>query len=108
MRTPAGTECRHYYEDYNRGRQIQECRLIKANRLSLPWRPDDCARCAVPGILKANTGRELKVDLAVVKRWGLLRRLRVDAYCLKHEMEVRDPLAGCPRCVADERGNAPK
>lgn len=106
MRTPAGTECRHYYEDYNRGRAIQECRLIKANRRSLPWQPDDCAKCGVPAILRANAGRELRVDLAVVKRWGLLRRLRVDAYCLKHEVEVASPEAGCPRCLAEERGRA--
>lgn len=106
MRTPAGTECRHYYEDYNRGRAIQECRLIKANRRSLPWLPGDCAKCSVPAILRANTGRQLRVDVAVVKRWGFLRRLQVDAYCLKHEVEVRAPEAGCGRCVAEERGEA--
>lgn len=106
MRTPAGVECRHYYEDFNRGRQIQECRLVKANRASLPWRPADCGGCAVPTILRANAGRPLRVELRIVKRWGFLRGRRIDAYCLKHEIEVPANEAGCPRCAAEERGEA--
>lgn len=104
MRTPSGTECRHYYEDFNRGRQIQECRLVKGNRSSLPWRPIDCAGCPVPAILRANAGRPLRIELAIVKRWGLLRRRRIDAYCMAHDIEVRTPETGCPRCAAEERG----
>lgn len=54
MRTPDGKECRHYCEDFHRGRALQECRLIKSNRDLLNWRPEDCARCPVPSILQAN------------------------------------------------------
>jgi len=106
MRTPAGTECRHYYEDFNRGRATQECRLIKANRRSLPWRPADCARCAVPGVVRANAGRELRLELAVVRRFGLWRQLRLEATCPKHDLRLATPADGCPRCAAEERGAA--
>ena len=50
MRTPAGKECRFYYEDYNRGRNLHECRLIKSNPESLPWQPKYCEHCPVPDI----------------------------------------------------------
>src|SRR5688572_8219728 len=30
MRTPAGKECDFYYEDFHRGRELQECRIQKA------------------------------------------------------------------------------
>lgn len=101
MRTPAGSECRHYYEDFHRGRQTQECRLIKANRLSLPWSPDLCAKCRVPAVLAANRSPDLRLELAVQKRFGLFRRLVLHAYCLKHVCDVPDPVRGCPQCAAE-------
>ena len=30
MRTPAGTECPYFYGDYFRGRNLEECRLLKS------------------------------------------------------------------------------
>ena len=43
MRTPAGRECPHYYADFNRHtRDIEECRLAKANPDSLDWHARDC------------------------------------------------------------------
>ncbi len=99
MRTPAGQHCRHYYEDFNRGRAQQECRLILANRNSLPWTPDLCARCKVPGILLANPSPQLRLRLALRKRLGLWRVLRLEASCLVHDIPVSDPAAGCPECA---------
>jgi hypothetical protein len=101
MRTPAGSECRYYYEDFHRGRQTQECRLVKANRQSLPWTPDLCAKCPVPAILRANGSPDLRLEATVRKRFGLLRRLDVGAYCLRHASEVEDPIRGCAACVAE-------
>ena len=53
MRTPAGTECPHYYEDFHRGRSTQECRLIDRNPQSLPWTEAVCEKCSVPAIVRA-------------------------------------------------------
>ncbi len=105
MRTPAGTDCRFYYEDFHRGRQTQECRLILRNRRSLPWAPDLCAKCPVPEILRANGSPDLRLEATVHKRFGLLRTLSVEAYCLRHVIEVEDAIRGCPQC-ADEVGGA--
>jgi hypothetical protein len=101
MRTPAGVECRYYYEDFNRGRQTQECRLIDANRRSLPWEPGDCAKCPVPGVLRANGSPDLRLELTVEKRFALLRRLKLEAYCLRHVTAVPDPIRGCALCAAE-------
>ena len=101
MRTPAGVECRYYYEDFNRGRQQQECRLIAQNRRSLPWTPDLCAKCPVPAVLRANGSPDLRLELTVTKRFGWLKGLKLEAYCLKHVVDVRDPLVGCPLCAAE-------
>lgn len=103
MRTPAGDECRYYYEDFNRMRQTQECRLIARNRESERWTPDLCAKCAVPEILRANGSPDLRLEAAVVKRFGLFRRVEVKAYCLRCIAPVPDPIRGCRTCA--ERGN---
>ncbi len=107
MRTPAGTECPHYYEDFNRGRQTQECRLVQRNRASLPWRPADCERCPVPEILRTNRSSDLRLELTIEKRFGFFRRNRVEAYCLAHVRGVSDPIRGCPDCAADRSQVAP-
>lgn len=101
MRTPAGTECRFYYEDFNRGRQTQECRLIKDNPRSLPWAPGLCAKCPVPEILRANGSPDLRLELTVRKSLGLFTKLVVDAYCAKHAAPVADPIRGCQACARE-------
>jgi len=101
MRTPAGTECRYYYEDYNRGRETQECRVIKANRHSLPWQPDLCGKCRVPSILMANGSAHLRLQVTVRKRFGLFTKIDVDAHCQKHGLPIADPYRGCEACVAE-------
>jgi len=106
MRTPAGTECRYYYEDFNRGRQTQECRLVKANPRSLKWAPGLCARCRVPAILRANGSPHLELEMTVRKRFGLLTWLDLGASCLKHACPVDDPMRGCARCAAEGGGIA--
>lgn len=102
MRTPAGVECRYYYEDFNRGREIQECRLLAQNPNSLPWEPDDCSRCPVPEILRANGSPHLRLEAKVTKKLGLFRRIEVASYCLKHAIEIEDPIRGCRECAREE------
>lgn len=99
MRTPAGKECRYYYEDFHRGRSLQECRLIQANPSSPPWQTRDCFNCPVPAILLANGSPHLILRGKV--RQGFLglvgRRVEIRAYCSKHQIPIEDPYLGCPR-----------
>lgn len=96
MRTPAGKECRNYYEDYNRGRNIQECRAIKANPESMRWRPGDCAKCQVPEILYANASPNLELKVTVKPRFiGFGRTVEVTAFCKGKEIPVEDAYTGC-------------
>ena len=102
MKTPAGKECPHYYEDFHRGRSTQECRLIKQNPASAPWRPNDCFNCPVPGILWANASEYLELRATVKPGFifGLGRHIVVEAYCSKHHIEIDDPHVGCQQCAA--------
>lgn len=96
MQTPAGKECRHYYEDFHRGRNIQECRLEKANPESEKWHPKDCERCPVPDILQANSSPDMELKLTIKSgMFGLRRRYEVEARCLKHHKPIDDPYVGC-------------
>jgi len=96
--TPAGVECRHYYEDFNRGRQIQECRLIGRGRNAAGWTPDLCARCPVPAIERANGSPDLRLEAEVVRRFGIFKRVKVRAFCVRCIAEIDDPMRGCPTC----------
>lgn len=105
MITPAGQECRFYYQNFHRGRSIQECRLIQANPRSPEWRPQDCHNCPVPDILQANSSPDLVLEGTVKK--GLLgfnRRVEVTAFCSKHLIDVDEPQVGCPECAQERPG----
>ncbi len=105
MQTPAGRECPHYYEDFHRGRNTQECRLVKERQDSLRWQPGDCFRCPVPDILKANASPDLCLTLTIKPIFlGIGRRLEVDAHCAKHDIPIADPYVGCPQCNAERPG----
>ncbi|MCU0481044.1 MAG: hypothetical protein MUE54_07515 [Anaerolineae bacterium] len=100
MRTPAGTECKYYYQDFHRGREIQECRLIKQNPNSLNWHPKDCSACRVPEILHANSSPYLELTLTIHNRFlGFGRNLKLEAYCAKHKIPIENPIVGCPKCA---------
>jgi hypothetical protein len=102
MRTPAGKECLHYYEDFHRGRTTQECRLVKENPESAPWRPKDCARCPVPEILMANASETMHLRLTIRPvLLGFVRQMKVDAWCDKHDVPIEDPYTGCPICAEE-------
>ena len=102
MRTPAGTECKFYFEDYFRGRERQECRLLALNPAGERWKPALCRKCPVPGILRANACRHLVLEARVVKTLaGLGRRVAVSAACTKSLQDVPRPEVGCGQCHAD-------
>jgi hypothetical protein len=105
MKTPAGQECRFYYENFHRGRSDQECRLIQRNPNSPAWRPQDCGQCPVPDILRANSSSDMVLEAEVKKGLlGLKRRVEVTAFCGKHLVDIEDPYVGCPICAAERPG----
>ena len=106
MRTPAGKQCRFYYENFHRGRSDQECRLLDANVNSPAWHPNDCNSCPVPDILAANSDPNLVLEATIKK--GFLnmfgRNVEVKAFCSKHLIDVREPKVGCPQCAKEKPG----
>ena len=105
MKTPAGRECRFYYQNFHRGRSEQECRLIQNNPRSPEWRPRDCFNCPVPDILLANSSPDLVLEGTV--KSGLLgfnRRVEVTAFCSRHLIDVDKPQVGCPQCALERPG----
>jgi len=102
MKTPAGKECKYYYADFHRGRNVQECRLIERNPDSPPWRPRLCHTCPVPDILLANQSETMKLDGKVVKKFfGLKQQVEVTGWCSECFSEIPDPMRGCPNCNPD-------
>lgn len=105
MITPAGKECRFYYQDFHRGRSEQECRLIMANPNSPEWKPKDCSECPVPEILLANSSPNLVLQATVKKGvFGMNRHVEVSAFCSKHLIDVPKPQVGCPECAREKPG----
>lgn len=105
MRTPAGKDCKHYYQDFHRGKHVQECRLAQENPASLQWKPSDCSRCMVPDILNANASQYLSLKLTIKpKLLGLGRQLEISASCLKHQIAIEDAHVGCTKCNGERPG----
>jgi hypothetical protein len=102
MKTPAGVECRYYYEDFHR-RTFQECRLIARNPDSRPWTPDLCATCPVPRILLANSCPHLALKATVERYLVVRRRVKVEAYCVYKKEAVAEPRVGCGACAVAPR-----
>ncbi len=91
-------DCPYFYGDYQRGREVEACRLIERNRANRrPWRRGLCDRCPVPGILATTTCRHPALEASVERRFGLLDHVAVYAICTEHVAELRDPKR-CPEC----------
>ena len=105
METPAGKECRFYYENFHRGRSEQECRLIDANPRSPRWRPQDCFHCPVPEILQANSSPHMVLEGTVKKGiFGIGRHVEVKAFCSRHLVDIPEPRVGCRLCAQERPG----
>jgi hypothetical protein len=98
MKTPAGTECPHFYGDYFRGRNVEECRLLKA--AGQEWTRDLCKSCPVPEIARANACQfmQLRPKVGRPLSAAFLRRVQVNAYCEKSKKQVSEPQIGCGEC----------
>jgi hypothetical protein len=102
MRTPFGQECRYYYQDFHRGRSVQECRLVEQAPETEKWSSDLCRDCPVPGILRANGCPHMRLEGRVVKGFlGFGRRMLVTAYCSRSGGAVAEPPVGCGQCHLD-------
>jgi hypothetical protein len=102
MRTPAGTECPYYYEDFHRGRSRQECRLIASTPGGGTYAPDLCAKCRVPRIILANACPYMVLEARVVSGLlGLRRRVEITASCTRSGEIVHEPEVGCGQCHLD-------
>jgi hypothetical protein len=99
MRTPAGTECPFYYEDFHRGRNVQECRLIASTPGGGRYSPDLCAKCRVPRIIMANACPNMVLQARVASSlFGLRRKVEVTASCKRTHRNVDEPEIGCGEC----------
>ncbi|MFH1183481.1 MAG: hypothetical protein V1755_00375 [Chloroflexota bacterium] len=98
MKTPAGKECRYFYGNYFRGRNTEECRLLRDS--GQRWSRDLCTSCAVPEILRANACEFLRFRAEVARPLSavLQRRVRVLARCEKTGRDVPEPEIGCGEC----------
>lgn len=102
MRTPYGAECKFYYEDFNRGRSRQECRLLE-RQPGARWSPDLCRACPVPRILLANACAHLTLHAKITSGFfGLGRRVELSASCAKTGERVSEPAIGCGQCHASD------
>ena len=102
MITPAGSECPYYYEDFHRGRQIQECRLIKRTPNGGTYTPDLCAGCRVPRIVLANACKHMVLEARVNSTFlGLRKKVDISAFCNLSEEDVKEPEIGCGQCHLD-------
>ena len=98
MITPYGQDCGYYYQDFHRGRSVQECRLVQQKPQNRRWEPSLCRTCPVPGILRANACPQMVLEGRVVRQFLFRRRMQVSAFCLEVLDEVEDPYVGCGRC----------
>jgi hypothetical protein len=100
MKTPAGRECPHFYGDYYRGRNVEECRLLKLS--GQDWSRDLCKTCPVPDIARANSCQYMQLKLTVVRPFtaAFQRRVQVTAFCDKSNSNVAEPQIGCKECHA--------
>jgi hypothetical protein len=100
MKTPAGRECPHFFGDYYRGRNVEECRLLKLHGQG--WSPDLCKTCPVPDIARANSCDNMVLKTTVTRPFTAMfqRRVQVSAYCEKSNCVVVEPQIGCGECHA--------
>ena len=102
MKTPYGKQCRFYYENFHRGHDDQECRLIRANSNSPRWETKDCQNCPVPDILLANSNPDMVLEAEIKKGFMRMgRKVEVKAFCTRHLCDIPQPITGCPQCAAE-------
>lgn len=91
--------CEFYFEDYYRGREKQECRLLARSNRSKGWTIELCRSCPVPRIRQANRCPDMILEARIDAGFlGLGRKIVVDAFCTRTMREVTEPMVGCGEC----------
>ncbi|MBI3162953.1 MAG: hypothetical protein HYZ23_10600 [Chloroflexi bacterium] len=100
LKTPAGRECPHFYGNYFRGRNEEECRLLALHNQT--WYPDLCKTCPVPDVMRANSCQHMKLNVVVGRSIATLfqKRVQANAFCEKVKRNVPEPQVGCGECHA--------
>jgi hypothetical protein len=99
MKTPFGAECRYFYGDYYRGKNVQECRLIGNAEPPNHWEEILCQDCPVPAILMANACQNMVLSAKVSRKFLWIKKsVIIEAYCKKTNQAVKNPYVGCGEC----------
>jgi hypothetical protein len=94
--------CEFFYEDYHRGSERQECRLLARTRQAREWNIGLCRTCPVPRIRQANRCPDMILDARIESSvLGLRRHVVVAAFCTRTMKDVKDPRVGCGECHQD-------
>ena len=98
---PNPVNCRYFYRDYHRGKNVEECRLLDENpNNARQWKRKLCDSCPVPELIIVSNSRDLILE-AEVKRRFLRDYVEVTfAVCGKHMIELEDG-RHCPACTAE-------
>jgi hypothetical protein len=100
MRTPAGKECRYFYGDYYRGRNNEECLLLKSTNPPLPWKAELCSSCPVPEILMANACTNMEFSARLDRPFPFTKqKVGIIPVCRKTGKTGFDPHVGCGNCT---------
>jgi hypothetical protein len=96
--------CRYFYGDYFRGKNVEECRLLARNpENERPWRRKLCDTCPVPALIITSQCRHLELEAQVTRKF-LRDQVEVTfAVCTKHLIELDDPHY-CPECAREAAG----
>jgi len=99
MKTPYGKECPYFYGDYQRGKNIEDCRLLNKPNQPNKWKEQYCSNCPVPAIVLANACPNMILNGEVTSTiFGLKKKVKITAYCTKTHQEVKQPKIGCGHC----------
>ncbi len=93
--------CRYFYGDYFRGKNVEECRLLEANPSNQrAWRRKLCDSCPVPETLITSNCRDLGLEAEVQRKFLREQVVITFSACTKHVLELDDPLY-CPKCAQE-------
>lgn len=99
MKTPYGFECRWFYGNYFRGRDLEECRLLTAPSDRSRWKSNLCRTCPVPSIENANACQNMHLHATVSSGiLGFGKHMQISASCTLSQGVVREPQLGCGKC----------